>query len=346
MMQSAWEFIKSILTVIGGLYVLLRAVNLFFGEVKKFNEIRARFLEWLLGFFRHRGLVKAAVASDIEQNVNEIVSDLQEELPLGWISRTSIKWVRDASAETLGDGEVIIRLRPLESQDLNFLTALNVFFQKSVYPKLKTVVPENVCKAVALKLSQRTINVKKPYLEDKYKEDVMEPIVQNDPSIASYIGRYEKIDEKGFFTGTFIRESSEIARRAQFKELRSSIDSELDSLLEHIEAFSQQISPGQQKRSEELWYREGPETSYAFLLVANPDRVGNAEPYINRAKVRAGVVERLYVFGASGQESFARTVISMIAALPEYELKEVFQLYRDYRGNLGGIGALLVSRKK
>ena len=46
--------------------------------------------------------------------------------------------------------------------------------------------------------------------------------------------------------------------------------------------------------------------------------------------------------GAKEQEPFARYVISEIAKLPRYQLAEVFDINKDYRGTIGGVGALFV----
>ena len=124
---------------------------------------------------------------------------------------------------------------------------------------------------------------------------------------------------------------------------------EIDEILTHIEGFITNLDrPNGNTRTArttippEGWYRVGPATSYAFLLVARPDHQG-ARPYINRAQDRLTQnIERLYVMGAKEQEPFARYVISEIAKLPNYQLVEIFNVNKDYRGSQGGVGALFV----
>lgn len=72
------------------------------------------------------------------------------------------------------------------------------------------------------------------------------------------------------------------------------------------------------------------------------DADGNG--YVSRAERNYREnVRRLYVLGSSGQRDFAKKVIREIGARTRFELEQEFDLYRDYRGNIGGIGALFVA---
>ena len=87
-------------------------------------------------------------------------------------------------------------------------------------------------------------------------------------------------------------------------------------------------------------------TKYALLLVAHPGKAAadvDASGYVARAQRDADQgVRRLYVLGSSGEREFARTAIKQIVRNTPYVLEQQFELHRDYRGNLGGVGALLV----
>ncbi len=193
-----------------------------------------------------------------------------------------------------------------------------------------------------MQISHRTISDKKPYLQQSFEDSFLETAVREDASIATYLGRYKRLDQKGFFTGTFLREIHEIATKARFQDLRNKMNQEIDEILNHVEGFITQLESPTHNISSEGWYRVGPATSYAFLLVARPNHQG-AKPYLNRVQERSTQnIERLYVMGAKEQEPFARYVISEIAKLPRYQLAEVFDLNKDYRGTIGGVGALFV----
>ena len=340
---------QNTLMVVGAIALILGLIKLLFELIPQLGRLKSDFWRWIAGKWKGRKLIKNAIASDIETHVNEVVADLQNELPTGWIKRASIKWITEIKDSDLEEGEMILRIRPLENQDQNFLSGVYAFFTRALFPRTKEVIPANARKAAVLRIAYRTITEKKPFLKQSFEDSFLETAVRDDPSVATYLGRYDRLDQKGFFTGSFLREIHEIATRARFHELRGRMNQEIDEILTHIEGFITNlerpignthapratIPPGG-------WYRVGPATSYAFLLVARPEHQG-VRPYINRAQERSAQnIERLYVMGAKEQEPFARYVISEIAKLPNYKLVEIFNVNKDYRGTQGGIGALFV----
>jgi len=83
------------------------------------------------------------------------------------------------------------------------------------------------------------------------------------------------------------------------------------------------------------------------LLVAHPIKAAfGADAYINRVKEKlVEGVDRLYVFGTAQEREFAIMVInSIVGQVPEYKLVERFLPSKDYRGEIGGVGALFIKR--
>jgi hypothetical protein len=89
-----------------------------------------------------------------------------------------------------------------------------------------------------------------------------------------------------------------------------------------------------------LWYRKGEANSYGFLLVAQPFHF-SINPYLKRAREHySNGIERLYVMGANQEKRFVKRVIKRIVNETSYNLLELFELHKDYRGESGGIGAM------
>jgi len=342
-------WLQNILMIIGALVLLLGFLKVLFEVIPLLGQLRTKLSKHIANKIKNRKLIKNAIASDIETHVNEVIADLQNELPTGWIKKAQINWVTETNNSELEEGELILRICPLENQDQNFLTAVYAFFSRALFPKTKEIIPANARKATVLRIAHRTIKEKKPFLQQTFEDSFLETAVRDDASVATYLGRFDQLDQKGFFTGSFLREIHEIATKARFQDLRNKMDQEIDQILTHIEEFIVNLEKpddvnrfNNQTVSPNWWYRIGPATSYAFLLVARPGHQG-VEPYINRAKERLEQnIERLYVMGAREQETFARHVISEIAKLSRYQLVEIFNVNRDYRGIPGGVGALFV----
>ncbi len=339
---------QNTLMIVGAAAIVLGFLKVLFEIVPQLGRLKNDTWKYVAGTWKHRRLVKSAIASDIETHINEVVADLQNELPAGWIKKASVEWIKELKSSDLEEGEMILRVCPLENQDQNFLTGVYAFFTRALFPKTKEVIPANARKAAVLRIAHRTITEKKPFLKQSFEDSFLETAVRDDASVATYLGRYDKLDQKGFFTGSFLREIHEIATKARFQDLRNRMNQEIDEILTHLEGFITNLErPSGNGRTRATippggWYRVGPATSYAFLLVARPDHLG-VTPYLNRARDRSSQnIERLYVMGAKEQEPFARYVISEIAKLPNYQLIEIFNVNRDYRGTQGGVGALFI----
>lgn len=343
MPESLPNWLQIYLFAMGVLATLVSISLGLFTLIPKLRYLKIKVQKCLARKLKYRKLKKAAIASDIESPINEIVASLQNELPIGWIRRAKIDWVEEMPREEFNDGEMILCLRPLENQDSNLLSGIYTFFTKALFPGVRQMIPGDAHKAAALQISRRTITEKTPYLLSIFEDEFLETAAREEPTVVTYLERYEALDGHGFFTGTFIREIYEIATRVRFRDLRNKMDQEIDAILSHIEGFlaefqkQKQIPPGG-------WYRMGPATSYSFMLVARPDHRGTA-PYVNRAKEKAQQgIERLYIMGTRDQKSFVRKVISRIEKIPEFELKDLFVLNKDYRGITGGLGALFVKK--
>lgn len=336
---------KILLMIVGAGTLVVGFIDGLFMITPKLKKAKVDFSVHLAKKYKNKHLIKNAIANEIEHHVNEVVSDLQNELPKGWIRKAAIQWVAETKAEELDEGEMILRICPLENQDHNFLTGVYSFFTKALFPRTKEVIPQNVRKAAILEISHRTICNKKQYLQKEFEDKFLETAIKEDNSIASYFGKYQKLDDSGFFTSTFLREIHDIASKTRFSELRNKIGEEIDQIIIHIEGFINHLNQQKGKISPGDWYRKGPATSYAFLLVARPEHRG-VEPYLTRAKEWLDQdIERLYIMGAKEQILFVQQVISRVANIPGFEIVEIFDLNKDYRGASGGIGALFTKKE-
>jgi hypothetical protein len=319
------------------IFLLYQFANIWPG----FKLLKAEILTPLAKRWKFKRLVKAAQSSQIEGTVNTMVRKIKGQLPKGWIPEVEIEWVDFIGRDDfLKENEVVIRMRPLEDQDSNLVNAIYYFFKKNCFPKTKTVIGENYREAAILSICKNLINKFNPKLKSSFEDYVLEPVVGSKSNLLNFMDRYDKLDQRGFFTGSFIREIQEIATEAKFTHLRSQINTEVQEILKHTEEFISVYDSQSHKIPPANWNKIGPITKYSFLLVARPDS-SNIEPYLNRAREKQTQgISRLYVFGTKEENAFAKKVISHIAKLPNFKMVEQFQLSNDYRGQSGGIGAL------
>jgi len=334
------DLLKSILAVIGGIVLIMTFLDLVFNLTPKLSNIKSNIWDFFAKRVKHKKLEKQAVKSNIETIVNVTVNSLTDELPKNWINRASIQWVRDKSASSIQNNEIILRIKPYESQDYNLINGIYFYFTQALFPTTKEVIPSNIRKSVALQISKRTISRNKPYLIPKFEEEFLEKEIQDDTTILNYFDKYNKIDAQGFFTGIFIREVSAVAELSRYTELRNKIEEEITCILDHIINFQNRL-----QKADICWNRTGPATSYAFMLVARPTHK-SILPYLKRAKENIdNNIDHLYILGCNQEMKFVKDVIYSISRMPEYDLVEIFTLHKDYRGENDGIGALLINTK-
>jgi hypothetical protein len=285
---------------------------------------------------------KKAYSLNIEYALNEVVNELKPELPQGWLKRARIEWARKSTPAYLRDKDLIIRIRPQNDQDLNYLNAIYYFFSSSIFPQTYKVIPLNIKRATSLYLSKRAIEPKRSFLYETFEKHFIESLGDDELTVASYFNDYINIDKYGFFNSAYIREVDTLASSLRISSERKQIEKEIQNIIQHLKKFE---NLSQKYLRKEDWYKYLSATSYGFILVANPEKQKSEglDPYLNMARQRLRIgVKRLYVFGCHSERSFFYKVIRELNEIKEYTLVDSFKLHKDYRGEANGIGALFV----
>lgn len=340
-MDAIWEEIKSLsfLEIIGALTIILGFFKLLFEVIPKFKNFKDFLISYSASKFKYAKLERKAIKNDIEKVVNDVVIDVRKELPVGWIRKVVIKWVSKEQVVNLEEDQMIIKIKPMENQDYNLINGVFHCIKSSLFPDLNGVIPNNVHNSASMYLTKRALITHHPFIKEKFETKIVEPSILTDSTIAELYGKFEEMDKEGYFTGTFIREVYHIAETARYNENRSHIENEIREILSHIRNFQTKKIRG----DEEIWYRRGLISSYGFIKVALPSH-SNVKTYVNRALKRFNRgISRLYILGCNQERSFAKKVIKGIANLPQYKLIELYELNKDYRGEKGGVGALLIT---
>jgi hypothetical protein len=330
------KIIEIILAVIGGIVVILTAIDYLFSVTPKLAKLKNSIVLLLAERSQFKKLQKVAIKSNIEETVNLTVSDLQDELPYGWINRASIKWVRRDSVDLIEEEELIIRIKPSNNQDSNLINGVYYFFRKCLFPNLKEVVPSNIRMACELYITKRALQKQQPFLTNQFEREIVENEIKKDSTIVTYYGGFERIDQRGYFTSVFLRETCNVIENSRFNELRNEIAIELDQILDHLKRFNEANS----NIPNDLWSKQGKATSFALILVARPTH-NSTLPYLKRAlENREKSVKRIYVAGCNMEYGFYKSVIQSIAKIDGFKIIEEFRMHRDYRGEPGGYCAL------
>jgi len=332
-------FMGNALQILGIIVVILTFIELLSNLFPKLTRLKKNLFGFLHQHFKFKILEKKAIALDIEGAINETVLELQGELPAGWVRKASIKWVKEQKASDLNEGEIILRIRPHEKQDSNLVNGVFSFFVDSLFPETKEIVPECTQKAIAIQISRRTIEEKRAYALNSFENEIVEREIKIDPRILTYLEDFKLLDQRGFFTGSFLREVDTVAHKIRFLPDRQTFFDEIKYIINHNKGFIEALP----EVPNHLWTRKSTTSSYRFLLVKNPYKYKH-KIYVNRAKMSLDDgIEHLFILGAEVEKEFINKVIEEIEKIPNYRLAEKYSLHKDFRGNEKGIGALFIT---
>lgn len=311
--------------------------------IPQIDVLRAKVLLPIAKKYRHRKLVKSVMKSDIRGHVNQEILKLKDFLPTGWAGQVDVDWVEQESDTTFSDDKrIVIRVRPVEDQDRNFVNATYHYLRTSFFPKTQAVIPKPHYEASVLHVCRKIAESRSPSTKAVFEDHILEPAIQRHNRIPNHLDDYALIDKRGFFTGTFLRELHLMATDARFTGARNTVTEETSQILTHIKDFITGYD-SEDDMPESAWTNNGNVSKYAILLVANPVKAQSGiDQYVNRA--RSGFnfgIRRLYIFGAGNEQKLAETVITAIENTVEgVRLVERFKTASDYRGEKGGIGAV------
>jgi hypothetical protein len=272
---------------------------------------------------------------------------MRDYLPQGWVQEIDIDWVECEEPETLKEeNKIVVRVRPVKDQDRNFVNATYHYLKSSFFPKVQALIPKPHFEASVLYICDKIVSNRNKSAKEVFEDSVMEPMVQRHSQIPNHLDAYKKLDNRGFFTGTFLRELHLMATSSRFNSNRNRMTEETSAVIKHAQDFIKAYDAyhnGEEESDPSAWYYDGPISKYAILLVANPIKTKNGiDAYINRARERfQSGTERLYVFGSNSESNFAKAVIAGIkGTIDNIKLVEEFNTSHDYRGNTHGVGAV------
>jgi hypothetical protein len=321
------------------------------GAFEGADILRARIIAPLARWSKFRWLARAAAKYDVRGHVNQAINTIAAELPDGWITDIDLKYVNgETRAEFFANNKPVVHIRPFEDQERNVVTVINVFLREALFGNVRHIIPDLQRTAAVLYFGDRIALSRSEATAKAFGEYVLEPAVKGKDKILQYYQRYSGIDQRGLFSGPFIREIKHVAEEVRASRFHNKMAEEMNAALTHLEEFANAYQKSREERvpmGVDAWVRKGIVTKYALMLVANPLKAATDEQaaYVRRALAYSEKgIKRIYVLGASGEWRFASKVINAIAKDTPYVIEQRFALYKDYRGDAGGIGAVFVAK--
>lgn len=340
--RPLWHWFSSIAGIVIVIWAIFKLIP---GIVEECEKFKAKVYAPLSRALHHSGLARAAIKADIQGNVNGAINQLASQMPTGWISNIDIKWVNNETRTQFFEKKrMIVHMRPVDDQERNFVTVVNVFLKEVLFGNVRELVPNLQRTAAELMIGDRIACMRGTTTANAFGQYIFEPATQN-TKVEKYFHRYNGIDDRGLFSGPFIREVKHVAEEVRATRRKSQMAAEMNDALVHLEHFSESLD--KHAIPPDAWLREGIMTKYGLLLVANPLKAAAdaSDGYLTRVEdyYKRGVA-RLYVLGTAKEREFALRVIKKVDHASPYQLEQRFDLFHDYRREPGGIGAVFSLR--
>lgn len=334
------ELARLVLTILGGLVIADKGLKVLVALFPRVLTAQSKTWHFVADTIAIRAFRRRAIATGIEAVLNQTAFKLQRHLPTGWVRRVRIRWVRGSQTSQFSDGHIVLRIRPGKNPDHNFIQSLYTYFSSALFPDCRDILPDEIVSSVALAITRASLEGDREYLLGEFDNVFLRNFGEDHRAILDHFGDCVRLNEYGFLMGPFLREVDRVAKDARYSSMRAKIPEMIQQILDHMLAFQPLLRID---KPDDNWFYEGPCTSCGFILVSKPANIRpGIDAYVKRAKSRVQKgIQHLYVIGRYEEREFVYAVIDALLAIRELKGLETFPLFRDYRGDPNGIGALL-----
>lgn len=338
--MSNMELLLLVLAIFGGIDLAGRGMRLVLSLFPRLLSLQSTIWGLLADSFTIPAFRKKAIATRIEEVLNQTAFKLQSHFPKGWVKRAKIRWVRNSRAAQFYDGNIVLRVRPGKNPDHNLMQTLWIYFYSALFPDSQDILPDEIVSAIALAITRAGLEENHPYLLKEFDEVFLQEIVAGRQNVLDHFGDFVRLNEYGLLIGPFIREVDYAAKISRFSLDRATLLGTIKGILNHMLAFQPLFRIN--KPSDE-WFYQNACSSYGFILVSKPPDIRpGIDAYVKRAQtnIQRGI-NRIYLVGRHDERDFVFSVTKALLSLRELKGLEIFPLFRDYRGEPNGICALL-----
>ena len=265
--MSKLEILLLILAIFGGIDLAARGWTWLSSIFPRLLSVQSRICRFLADLVAVPVLRQRAIATKVEEVLNQTAFGLQKHLPKGWVRRARIRWIRHQRTAQFKQGELLLRIRPDGDPDLNLIRSLTVYFESALFPDTRDLIPQSTLSAISLAITRGSIEETHPYLLGEFDARFVNAASTAADKLRAQIGDCIRLNEFGLLMGPFVREVDAAVNRCRFHVDRDSISDQIRAISEHMLGFQPLL---RLKKPDEEWFFRGPYTSYGFLLVSRP----------------------------------------------------------------------------
>ena len=329
-----------ILAILGAFLVAYETLKFLINVISPLNRLWLKFLRFAVEYVNILSFRRSEISFTVTGTVNAIVNSLKPYLPRHWLNGVSIKWIRNGNSARIENGQLVILMKPAASIEQTIMYALWRCFESSIFPNGRAVIKGHDSSTLSLVLARTGLVRTNSHILKEFDEQfVVNASDQNLIDRNKYVDLM-KLNEVGFLMGPFLREVDRVVVQLSLAGRSSETGESIAIILDHLLKFLPIL---RNNLDDEDWSCNTAHGSYGILLVSRPQE---SRPSVNayvervRSKIDRGV-ERIYIIGREAEREFVNTVIRKILEIRQLQGIEEFKLFKDYRGDSGGICILV-----
>jgi hypothetical protein len=261
-----------------------------------------------------RSASKQAIKFDLQSKVNRFVQRLARQAPYLAGMRFKVEWVgNDVTRKGfLENGQVILRLRRDDPQNLNLVHAVYLFVAVGLLSKLKRYISPAQRLAVDLYVTTQLLSDEKHEVVGAFVDEYLHPHMENDSGkVNTYYDAMSRIDRAGFLYPVLFQELAFLGDKVFGGRRSDRVIIEVDQLMRFLECLASR-SIGDNKPDTKF---EGSYCRCAMIIVGKPMNVteeGGVWIRYIRSQLIPNQIETLYLAGPLKNQAVIDRVCSAI----------------------------------
>lgn len=205
-------------------------------KVEKWAAILNKMLSGLGGLFKsaHKRYVK----HDLQSRINSFTRSVSKAAPFLEDAKIVVEWTETNQDKKafLTNGEVILRLRRQDPEDLNFVHGAYWSVATRLLPKVKRYISASQRQALDLYVTTKIIEKEKYNIIDYFLEHYLHPYLEDPTStISQFYHQFDKIDRYGVFYPVLLQELYFLSMKVFGRPKEDKIIVEVTRLIEFLE---------------------------------------------------------------------------------------------------------------
>ena len=157
---------------------------------------------------------KGAISNSIRGNILKSSKALRSMGNDLMIKDLKIDWVTEETPESfIKDNQVIVRMSQSPNPYKNYVTAVNTYVGHALLPRAKRYIDNKIMEISKLSVGRLLVINGDYHALDYYDDNILYPIIDDDPEANEIFERLKTIDKNGMFTNILLNEYAKAAQK-------------------------------------------------------------------------------------------------------------------------------------